>query len=75
MNKAEFDRFADEYEIQHRRNIAVTGEGPDFFAAYKISELANFTSELSAAPARILDFGSGIGNSIPFLGSTFRTRG
>ena len=28
MNEAEFDRFADEYENQNRRNIAVTGESP-----------------------------------------------
>jgi SAM-dependent methyltransferase len=67
MKEAEFDRFADEYEVQHRRNIAITGESPDFFAAYKILETLNFTSELSIPPAKILDFGSGIGNSIPFF--------
>jgi ubiquinone/menaquinone biosynthesis C-methylase UbiE len=71
MNEAEFDRFADEYEIRHRLNIAVTGETPEFFAAYKISELANFAPDLLTAPARILDFGSGIGNSIPFFRKHF----
>jgi SAM-dependent methyltransferase len=71
MKEAEFDRFADEYEIQHRRNIAITGESPEFFAAYKISELARFASDLSAPPVSILDFGSGIGNSIPFFRKLF----
>jgi SAM-dependent methyltransferase len=71
MKEAEFDRFADEYESQHRRNIAITGENPDFFAAYKISELLNLASDLSALPTRILDFGSGIGNSIPFFRKFF----
>jgi SAM-dependent methyltransferase len=71
MKEAEFDRFPDEYESQHRRNIAVTGEGPEFFAEYKISQLATFVPDLLAAPARILDFGSGIGNSIPFFRKHF----
>ena len=71
MDSAEFDRFADEYEAQHRANIAITGESPEFFAAYKIAELARFAAELPAAPERILDFGSGIGNSIPFFREHF----
>jgi SAM-dependent methyltransferase len=71
MKEAEFDRFADEYEIQHKRNIAITGESPDFFAAYKILELLNFTSHLPILPAKILDFGSGIGNSVPFFRKFF----
>ena len=71
MDSAEFDRFADEYEAQHRANIAITGEGPEFFAAYKIAELARYAADLPAAPERILDFGSGIGNSIPFFREHF----
>src|SRR5438270_7187971 len=71
MNEAEFDLVADEYEIQHPRNIAITGEGPEFFAHHKISVLANLASGLLPAPARILDFGSGIGNSIPFFRKYF----
>ncbi len=71
MKEAEFDRFADEYESQHRRSIAVTGESPEFFAEYKISQLATFVPDLLTAPARILDFGSGIGNSIPFFRKHF----
>ena len=32
MEAAEFDRIADQYEEQHRANIAITGEGPEYFA-------------------------------------------
>jgi SAM-dependent methyltransferase len=67
MDSAEFDRFAEEYENQHRANIAITGESPEFFAEYKIAELARCAGSLNAEGARILDFGAGIGNSIPFF--------
>ena len=39
MGNAEFDRFADQYTEQHRRNIAFSGEIPEYFAEYKIAEL------------------------------------
>ena len=71
MDKAEFDQFADEYEAQHRANIVVTGEGPEFFASYKIASLAEVAAGLPIVPNHILDFGSGIGNSIPFFREHF----
>jgi SAM-dependent methyltransferase len=71
MDSAEFDRFADEYEVRHRANISITGEGPEFFAAYKIAEFAAFAQDCQAGSMRILDFGSGIGNSIPFFRQHF----
>jgi hypothetical protein len=40
MDAAEFDRFADEYGVQLRSTIAITGEAPSYFAAYKIRLLA-----------------------------------
>jgi ubiquinone/menaquinone biosynthesis C-methylase UbiE len=69
MSQAEFDRFAHQYNEIHAANIALTGEAPDYFAAYKMTD---FTAELKrvGAPAhgRYLDFGSGIGASVrPFL--------
>jgi SAM-dependent methyltransferase len=69
MSQAEFDRFAAQYREVHARNIALTGETPDYFAAYKMRD---FAAELSLRSAprdgRFLDFGSGVGASIqPFL--------
>jgi SAM-dependent methyltransferase len=66
MKQSEFDKFAHEYAELHRANVAASGEGPEFFAEYKIQDLR----ELCAAPGRggppgrILDFGAGIGASV-----------
>ncbi len=68
MDRAEFDQFADEYLAQHRSNIAVTGEDPEFFAEYKIAVVQGL---LADAPRRIVDFGSGIGASMPFFRKYF----
>lgn len=72
MEISEFDRFAEEYSELHKRNIAITGEGPEFFAEYKIRTLREITG--TPSPGRthsILDFGSGIGNSIPYFQKYF----
>ena len=65
--KAEFDRFADAYYDQHRENVAVTGEGPEYFAEYKIRQLRAIVEREQIGVSRICDFGSGIGKSIPFF--------
>lgn len=72
IDAAEFDRFADEYLAVHARNIEVSGEAPDYFARYKIAEVRRrWEREARAEPRRILDFGAGIGNSIPHLRALF----
>ncbi len=71
MDQVEFDRFADEYYEQHRENIAVTGESPEYFAEYKIKKLKQIVDRGNIAVSRICDFGSGIGNSIPFFRAHF----
>lgn len=69
--RAEFDLFADEYQTAHKKNVAITGEEPAFFAEYKVADLAQVLA-LHGYPARdILDFGSGIGNSIPWFRKYF----
>src|SRR5690606_32506569 len=71
MKQTEFDRFADEYHTTHAKNIAASGEAPEFFAEYKIADTARLCREACVAPARILDFGCGVGNSIPHFASYF----
>jgi SAM-dependent methyltransferase len=71
MDRAEFDQFADEYLAQHRSNIAVTGEDPEFFAEYKIAVLRKRFDAAGITPRRIVDFGSGIGASMPFFRKYF----
>lgn len=71
MTSAEFDAFADTYEAQHAASIALSGEEPDFFARYKIEETARALAAEGVSPASILDFGAGIGNSLPHLQRSF----
>ena len=72
MDVKEFDKFAEEYLKLHSQNIRVTGEEPNYFAEYKILDLKRVSSELKLLPDNILDFGTGVGNCIPFLVKYFK---
>jgi ubiquinone/menaquinone biosynthesis C-methylase UbiE len=70
MNEAEFDKFADEYHASLTAGIAVSGEGPEYFSEYKIIDIGRecgWASRAVSAPGRVLDFGAGIGNSVPYV--------
>ena len=63
----EFDRFAEEYRSQLAANISASGESPEFFAEYKVADIAAVLRErgLLHEGLNVLDFGAGIGNSVP----------
>ena len=67
MDVKEFDKFAEEYLKLHSQNIRVTGEEPEYFAEYKIGDLKRVSSELKVLPEKILDFGTGVGNSLSLI--------
>jgi ubiquinone/menaquinone biosynthesis C-methylase UbiE len=69
MNDAEFDKFAKNYREIHAANIKISGEDPEYFSTYKMTDFADHLRSVNApAGGRYLDFGSGIGNSVtPFL--------
>jgi SAM-dependent methyltransferase len=67
VTKAEFDSYADTYYEDHKSNVKITGEAPEYFAEYKIADLARYLNNEHAPSRRITDFGSGIGNSIPYF--------
>lgn len=78
MNEAEFDKFADEYHASHAAGLAASGEGPAYFAEYKIADIAQAWARSGAAatqpalaPLQLLDFGAGVGNSVPYVGRYF----
>lgn len=71
MPQAEFDAYVDEYEAQHAASVKLSGEGPDFFAAYKAAETARVMAGAGLAPRRIMDFGAGRGNCIAHLQREF----
>jgi len=73
MDRAEFDKFAEEYKSLHRENIACTGEDPEYFAEYKMKDLKRIVEATPSVPqtGQFLDFGAGIGASIPFFRKYF----
>lgn len=64
LMRAEFDAFADNYYDQHKDNVAITGEFPEFFSKYKVADLSLSVGEDRLLHNTILDFGSGIGGSV-----------
>jgi len=70
MDEAEFDKFASEYRTLHAANIKLSGEEPEYFGEYKVvdivTELQHARAGTATAPA-ILDFGAGVGYSVPFF--------
>jgi len=69
MDEAEFDKFATEYRALHAANIKGSGEDPEYFAEYKVIDLARDGAQLGAlgSAPRVLDFGAGVGYSVPFF--------
>lgn len=59
MSQAEFDAYVDEYDAQHAASVRLSGEDPDFFAAYKAAEAARALAAAGVEPRRIMDFGQG----------------
>ncbi|QND55101.1 class I SAM-dependent methyltransferase (plasmid) [Phyllobacterium sp. 628] len=71
MLDAEFDQFAAEYHEQHAASIRFSGETPDYFAKYKIDDVAAALASTGIKPRRILDFGGGVGNSLGHIRKAF----
>jgi len=53
MDEAEFDKFAAEYRDLHAANIRLSGEDPEYFAEYKIKDIAAELSGAKPAARRI----------------------
>ena len=76
MDEVEFDKFADEYYAVLADSIGASGEGPKYFAEYKIADIAReyeVSSRGTNKCPRILDFGAGIGGSVPYVNKHFPT--
>lgn len=63
---SKFDAYAQNYTHLHRKNIAATGEDPEYFARYKIACLERLGIE-----GPVLDYGCGIGNLTRYLVEAF----
>ena len=66
MDEVEFDKFAQEYRTLHAANIRLSGESPEYFAEYKVRDVAAALQRAgTTGPLAILDFGAGVGYSVP----------
>lgn len=71
-NAREFDRHAHTYREMHAQSIRASGEEPEYFARYKIEEVRRvMAAGPSDRPLQVLDFGCGIGGSVPHLRAAF----
>jgi ubiquinone/menaquinone biosynthesis C-methylase UbiE len=75
MNKTDapqFDRYAERYTEMHRASIRSSGEEPSYFSRYKAQYMASrLGAERTVRTMEVLDFGCGVGNSIPHLREAF----
>jgi len=60
-----FDEVADTYADQLQTALGVFGGESEYFARYKVELLSRTLKDLSVTT--VLDYGSGIGSSIPYL--------
>lgn len=73
QDEPHFDSYARSYDELHQASIRSSGEDPEYFAAYKADHIARSLGHAfsSAQGLSVLDFGCGIGNSIPHLTRIF----
>jgi len=71
MQRSEFDRFADEYHQLLSKSIGFSGEDPSFFYEHKVQTASEIARQKGLNVERILDFGAGVGNSLPFFSKYF----
>jgi trans-aconitate methyltransferase len=72
MTAPAFDSHADDYETDCMRGLSVSGESKEFFARGRLDYLVRVLAERrTAPPARIVDFGCGVGDVSALLAEVF----
>jgi len=66
----DFDDYADDYEDMLKKQLEFFNKSRDYFSEYKVNILAELCSN---SHARIIDFGCGIGLSLPHLIKQFQS--
>jgi SAM-dependent methyltransferase len=68
-DRAKFDAYAADYAKVHEKNIAISGEPPEYFAAYKLQCLERLVGASFDEP--VLDYGCGVGMVTRLLKTRF----
>ncbi len=73
MKRTLFDTYAADYHRLHASNVRISGEGVQYFAEYKVLKIHGVLNRRRKPTRRlrILDFGGGTGNSVPFFRQYF----
>jgi SAM-dependent methyltransferase len=64
---AEFDALVESYDAELRRGMALSGETPEFYAGERVTFLAGCLRDLGLRPEAVLDYGCGLGATVPHL--------
>jgi len=68
MNEADFDQYAEDYQAIMEENLQGFGRNIAYYAEYKVKVVRR---ALPCTPARILEYGCGVGRTAPFLRQHF----
>src|SRR5687768_4954175 len=69
--KAFFDEYAVSYNSDLQKGLALSGETADYFAKRRVQISSKLLDRRGITPRAILDFGCGIGTTLPLLRETF----
>lgn len=67
LNSNDFDQFASNYDDALQQGLSVSGESKEYFAEGRIQFLKKRLKLLNFMPKSVLDYGCGIGTSVPLL--------
>jgi SAM-dependent methyltransferase len=67
MPESEFDLFADSYDEELERGLALTGEDKLYYATLRILATQRVAVANRLVPRRVLDYGCGTGTAAPLL--------
>ncbi len=62
-----FDVYSEQYDAALRRGLWVSGESKEYFAKARVEFLANLFEQMRFTPRLVVDFGCGVGSSVPYL--------
>jgi ubiquinone/menaquinone biosynthesis C-methylase UbiE len=66
-DRAEFDRFADNYDECLNDALSASGETKEFFARARVEWLAKCLKEIGGQARKAIDYGCGTGDTTPLL--------